>query len=45
MWVKIKFICEVCGEESWFEFDNEKTVLRTDSDWFICDDCNPIEEE
>lgn len=44
-WQKIKFKCQECGEESWFECDLEKTVLEADSDWFVCDDCNQVEAE
>ena len=44
-WQKIRYICSHCNEESWFECDLEKTILHVDSDWFLCDECNPVEEE
>ena len=44
-WQRIKFECEKCGQESWFECDLNTLVLTTDADWFLCDECNPCEDD
>ena len=37
-WQRIRFICSVCGVESWQEFDLNTYVVKVED--LICDDCH-----
>jgi hypothetical protein len=39
--MKVKFVCSMCGEESWFEVSPDYVVKAED---LVCDACIPIDD-